>query len=707
MPTAGQFPLAVWELTSAGMLPWLAAALLPWLVHRLLQRPQRTTDWAAIDLLLAAMQRRSRQINLHQWLLLALRTVIILLIVIAAASPVYHRFAVGAQTSSRQHIVLVIDCSLSMSVESAGQSRLERAQQAAREIVISSAGKDAFTVIAWDRTAEKTLGEPTFNTKRILSAIDELQPSHSPADFLAALSAVDEVLDDANDAPGVSQPLVVFLSDRTQTTWDLDSKNVQRLEKLADQARLSLLDVDDNRRDNCAVVDLRIEPTLLVQDRQLEIVATIQSFDTQDRQEVSVELVVEGRRTDGQLIELAAGQQAEVSFSHAFVDAGRQVVEASLAAIDDALPADDRRRLLVDVKPRLHIACIAGYKGAAAEVARALKPAGEQQPLSPFVPEVIPLGRLAELPFREYDAIFLCSVDQLSRRESQRLSHYVRQGGSLTLLLGNSKIGSELSSLLPVSIDSELAVGEFRFDPLDYRHPIVHPFRGRSSAGLLSTTINRYIRITPKSADTAIESALAFDSGDPALVVRNVGQGRVAVLALPAALRFADAQARPWSSFPVSPSFLPIVRELSSYLVGDNWLEQHNPQVGELAELPPNNSAGGPLQLLSPSGESNPLFAPPNEPLQFIADESGVYSLQDGTRKLPLAAANLDPCESDLRVVSGEVLPAEFSTIEQMPAAKTNQRWGGTSLVGSVLTLSFILLLLESTLAWWLGRSWG
>ena len=707
MLQASFLPLAVWELTSAGMLPWLAAALLPWLVHRLLQRPERSTDWAAVELLLAAIQRRSRQLNLQQWLLLAIRTAIIVLLVIAAAGPIYHRFAIGSQAGTQNHFVLVFDRSLSMSVEEAGRSRFQRAQEAAKDLVTASDGKDAFSIVAWDQTAEEKLGRPSFDTERVLAAISELNSSHSRAELPAALDALASILDQAEkELPTVSEHKVVFLSDRSQATWSLQDPIRTSLQSLMRRANLSVIDLDDSHRDNLMIASLRVEPKFVVQDRSLEIVAAVRSHERQSRTELTVEMMVDGRRVSGQQIDLPTGQEREVRFGHAFVGAGKQVVEVSLSSTDDALSLDDRRRLLVDVRPKLRVACVAGYPGAADDVARALNPGGKPQSL--FAPEAVSLGRLSELRLNHYDAVFLCSVEQLSRRETLQLSRYVQQGGSLAVLLGTAEPGPELASLLPMEVTSELATGEFRFDPLDYEHPIVRAFQGSSSAGLLGTTINKYAMLRPKNPSNGFEEVLAFDSGDPALLVHRTGQGRVAVFALPATLRFSDPAATPWSTFPVSPSYLPIIREVVSYLVGDNWLEQHNLQVGQKAVLANVQfDSSGPRQLLTPSGKSLPVYPSATEPLLVEANEAGVYSLISDSLMLPLLAVNPDPRESDLSMVEGPLLPAGSSDLEQVALGPAGHRWGGTSLAGMLLVLTFAMLLVESSLAWWLGRSWG
>ena len=61
------------------MLWGLAGASLPILIHLLNRRKFREERWAAMRFLLAAIRKNQRRVRIEQWLLLAIRTLIILL----------------------------------------------------------------------------------------------------------------------------------------------------------------------------------------------------------------------------------------------------------------------------------------------------------------------------------------------------------------------------------------------------------------------------------------------------------------------------------------------------------------------------------------------------------------------------------------------------------------------------------------------------
>jgi hypothetical protein len=705
--------VAALEFTSLAMLGWLAAAAIPWLVHRWFRRPQRTMRWAAVDLLLTAIRQRSKRIHLQQWLLLAIRTAILVLVVLAAAGPLWRDWAIGSGGKARTHHVLVLDQSYSMTCQHDGMMRLERAKLRARQLIESSNSGDAFSVVSWGFSPQNVLGRATFDSSLAIDAVNDLQPAHISADLAVALRVAASAIDRTTEQ--VAAHNVVLLSDLGRNTWTIDPETQTQIESLAKRATLTLLDVGDAHRDNLAIVELEVEPALTLRQHQLEFVARVRGFGNLAGTSVIVELAVDGRHVDSQPIDLAAAGETEVRFSYSFVDEGAHTVEVSLAGDSDGLPIDDRRWLVVNVLPQLRVACFAASPGAADDVARALAPGGASpnpEDFSPIDPQVIPLGRLSQTDLTKFAAVMLCGASELSPREAVQIEHFARQGGGLAVLLGEP-VASDgpLQALLPVKLLSQ-TVGEFRFNPLEHAHPVVQLFRGRATAGLASIPVNRYVRMQTREQHPKVETVLALNNGDPALVVDQLGLGRVAVMALPCSLA-ANASAKgPWSSFAVSPSFLPVVRELVSYLVGDRWQQQRNLLVGQQAAC--SASMVGSLTNLEirlPTGDTLTLTPPAAEDLGrvFFADTAttGIYSWRANGKEFARFAVNLDTRESDLRTVDPAGLPQGFTNRATVAGTGSPRLSGNRSFARGLLGMALALLLTESTLAWLLGKGWG
>src|SRR5687767_15117619 len=115
-------PLFAFGFSQLAMLGWLAAAAVPVLIHLWNKRKYREVTWAAMEYLLAAIQKNSRRLRIEQWLLLAIRTAIILLVVLAVAGPYLEQAAAPFIAGRPTHKLMVIDASYSMAYRSTDKS---------------------------------------------------------------------------------------------------------------------------------------------------------------------------------------------------------------------------------------------------------------------------------------------------------------------------------------------------------------------------------------------------------------------------------------------------------------------------------------------------------------------------------------------------------------------------------------------------------
>ena len=93
----------------------LGLAILPLLIHLINRRRHRREPWAAMMFLLKAHRRTRNRLRFDQWLLLALRTLVILFIGLAIARPYVRSSGLGSVLGEpNRDRVIVLDDSLSM-----------------------------------------------------------------------------------------------------------------------------------------------------------------------------------------------------------------------------------------------------------------------------------------------------------------------------------------------------------------------------------------------------------------------------------------------------------------------------------------------------------------------------------------------------------------------------------------------------------------
>src|SRR5688500_10054996 len=149
------FILAAWFVS-----PWFvgagaALASIPIIIHILNRRRFKTVRWAAMEYLLQAMRKNRRRIKFAQWLLLAVRCLLIFFMGLALARPLgCENSSIAAFAGQRTALhVLVIDNSYSMAYEPGGRpdakTHLDQAKLMAKKIVDRlAAGNEAVMVIS-------------------------------------------------------------------------------------------------------------------------------------------------------------------------------------------------------------------------------------------------------------------------------------------------------------------------------------------------------------------------------------------------------------------------------------------------------------------------------------------------------------------------------------------------------------------------------
>jgi hypothetical protein len=718
------------EFANPALLGGLAAASIPIVIHLLNRRKFREMSWAAMQFLLAAIRKNQRRIRIEQWILLAIRTLLILLVVLAMAKPFLEAFG-NVIAGGRTHRVLVLDNSLSMGYATAGTSRFDQAKAVATQIVKDSRPGDTVSLIMMGSPARVVIGDPSPNLSEVQKEIQELTLSHGATDLIDTFAKIDHVLDVSTDP----QKEVIFLTDLQSTSWrrpesggkDGLARILAKLE--ARRPRSVVIDLGKEGSPNRGVIDLRVEAPVVIAASTVMVRGVVRNFGPTRAEGVSIHLEIDGVLGAEQALDLPVGEDVPVIFNHQFATAGDHIVELVMEA--DPLPLDDRRVLVVPVRESLNVLLVDGhfksepFQSETDYLAQALSPS-EGSPGQPGMirTEVVTESELAHRDLGNFDVVVLCNVAQFRQEDVGELEEFLKQGGGLVVFGGDQVMADNYNRLLfadgkgilpaalgPIMGDPAKKGTPFSFNPLGYRHPLISEFRGERdpvTAGLTLALTWRYHKLTiPKGSSAAV--ALAFDNGDPAVIESLHSRGKVFLVATS-----ADAD---WTTWPLHNSFLPIMQELVLHAASGR-LAERNIRVGQPYD-----------QVFALSGATSPAtVVPPARPpvaarlkvqggvsqLHFEqTDLAGSYQVRIGP---PLSvdssfAATPDPLESDPAKLDAaglqERLPGfsfvHLTNVKELARSAVSVGRRG-ELHRHLLYGALCLLLLESFLAWKFGH---
>src|SRR5262249_9334770 len=198
------------------------AVSIPIIIHLLNRKRFRIVPWAAMRFLLAAQKRTVRKLRVEQWILLAVRVLLMLLLVLAMISvmpwlePIWNRLVPGGvrpvvANSGRTHRIIVIDGSFSMGRRHIDGTSFERACAAARQLIHDSQRGDGFSLILAGSPAQVIVQGPSDNAENVGHEIELLRLPHGNSDLGGALVAVDALT--AQPLGKYNQREVYFLTD--------------------------------------------------------------------------------------------------------------------------------------------------------------------------------------------------------------------------------------------------------------------------------------------------------------------------------------------------------------------------------------------------------------------------------------------------------------------------------------------------------------
>jgi hypothetical protein len=422
--------------------------------------------------------------------------------------------------------------------------------------------------------------------------------------------------------------------------------------------------------------------------------------------------------------ELAPGASTTLSLSHQFGASGAFDVTCQLEAVDD-LSADNEAHLLVQIYERLPVLVIEDPVSAeplendAPFILAALgarKGDAKDEWRSVFEPTVIESRALDSTDLSKFRCVLLANARNLPAASVTKLENYVQNGGGVWLALGshteersfNEQLYRGGLGLAPLKLGA--AVGDpndrekfFSVRATSDAHPATALLADFQRLDLDRARVYRRHQFDPFSGKD-VSILLQAQGGEPVVVERKLGRGRVIVQGVPLGVS--------WSTLPLCQAYVAMLHEWMWYL-SEPSLPKRNLAVGEaLVESAPKNDATA--NLILPDARNLELTASPslaNAQFRYNATRlPGEYtlSLKDADRAATKFYVQRNPQESDLKPfteqdnqqlagvkefqVNGELATAGAATKVEAPKHP---------LEGWLLALLAFVLLGEIMLAGW------
>lgn len=625
---------------------WIAAlaTAVPIILHLVRREDSVRVPFASLMFLGKIPKREMGRQRLKYLFLLVLRCLGVLLLVSAFARPVVtHGWVRATSFRPARSVIILVDHSLSMS----RRPTWERAVKAVETKIESLSGADEAMILQFGEAVE-VLSPWEKEAGRLRTILENrVSTSFESTSYLEGLRVAADQFSRAH--PGKKEIHLIT---------DLQRQGLNKGSKWALPADIDL-QVEDvgSETSNVFVQEVRLAREVFGGTYPHPILVRLGNTSPEVVRG-EAQLFLEGELIDRRSFEVAGSGQGIVTFEPfqlgEGVRRGKIVIEPT-----DILPSDNTFFFVVERRNPQNVTLFSDPGKTSFYFKNALA-AGRNLPfrVQPAPGADWTLVRKADTP-----VIVLDSLSQPPRLSL--FERYVEEGGSLVLALGNRVRADAYNRLWGRFLAVELIGRNFvrtqkvpftSITEVRWEHPVFAIFRGLHREAILSSQFYGYWKLAPKEDAVVLAR---FSEGDPALIERRWGRGKLFV--------FASSLDPIWTDFPLRSAYVPFWYRLIEYAAGwqvtsaamtvnqvlpvERWRAQASSQTG---------SGVRGLNVLDPGGRR--VLKQDEEKTRFIPLKSpGHYEIR-ANKKTDWVAANCEPSESDLTPVSLEEFLATFAS---------------------------------------------
>ena len=553
----------------------LAAIAAPIIVHLVRRTRAPRIEFPSLMFVRRVPQRTIRRRQITNLLLLLMRCLAFLLLVLAFLRP-YFGSGQANDGAKERASVLLLDDSFSLRYN----NRFEQAKRRAATLLGEMGSHDRVALVTFGQGFE-VQSRFTADLAQARSTLDRLQPGANGTDYAQALRAAEGLFKEI----GSQEKRIFLISDFQSTGFNAAEANY----RLSRDIRLVPIDLGEAATPNLAIADASLQPLIYQAKYTDKLSARIVNYSDEARAGVRVEFQLNDHTVEKREIKIEPREATTVEFTGFNLNEG--VNRGVILVEGDNFPYDNRFHFTLRRAQQMKALVIetAGRGRSESFYLRSALTTGENLPFSLDVktPGTVNPGDLVQY------RVILVNDAPPSPALAQALLKFVEGGGGLILCAGPHTEGAAFNAAFqplplarleePVSLRGEyVTMSDIKTD-----HPVFEVFR--QSGRLSAAHVFGYHRAAPNEKAAVIAR---YDDGSPALIEAVYGAGK--------ALLFTSTFDSSWNDLPLTPTYLPFVRQMARHL-GERKERAWNPQ-GQVFTVAVARD-GAPPAVDAPNGE--------------------------------------------------------------------------------------------------------
>lgn len=676
----------------------LIAASIPILIHLLNLRKLKKIEFSTLQFLKELQKNKIRRIKLKQWLLLALRVLIILLIVTAFARPTLEGVSIGGTTSAaKTSAVFILDDTFSMSVIDQQGSYFNRAKQTITDIVNQFQEGDEMALILVSHQPEET--NFTTNLERFVGDIDEYKISFMSNELNNAIVKAAELI-------GASQNFnkEIYLLTDFQKGRLVSQESVTDLgELLNEQVRFYAFDYSGKEILNAGISNLNLNTQIFEKNKPIKFEAKVTNYSSSPINNLVASLFINDERSAQQSLNLNAGETKTAYLQAPAKKSGS--IDVFVEIEEDDILQDNKRFTSFYIPEKINVLLLSESDKKNRYINLALQSAAKNGFIDVSIKNVKGAGALQ---LKTFDAIIINSSS--FNAISDKLQHFLSEGKGIVIFPSSNGTAEAFnSSLNSLRLPNSGGIINFNksqpveFDEIDFNHPLFENiFLEKEKKQIESPQIISYHKIKLLSTGKSI---IKLVDGSSFLSEYNLNGGKVILCNSSADLS--------WNDFPLKSIFAPLLNKTILYLTSNKSLTEEQ-FSGEKININISKVTLPQIKILRPDGKEDLFNLNKLTSSNFLTydftGQVGNYKFYVGDNLLKTVSVNTNPLESVIEHYSESEFEnyldlinfkGSFLTIDkdENPVQQILQARFGSELWRYFLIAALIIALIEMAVA--------
>lgn len=625
----------------------LLAASIPILIHLFNLRKLKKIEFSTLTFLKELQKNKIRKIKLKQWLLLALRVLIILFLVMAFARPTLEGLAIGGTTSAaKTSAVFILDDSFSMSVIDNNGSYFNQAKETAVKLLMNlQEGDEAALFLTSSKQNEIRFSN---DIGGLINSVRGLNLSYGSG-FLE-----DCLLDAAallNESKNFNKEIYIISDYQKPALRKYESDAV--INELADEKiRLYLIKFNEKPVNNIAVTEFKTETQIFEKGKPVRFTATINNFSGNEISNNVASIFSNGERIAQQSFTVPPGEPVILNIEAQVNASG--FVETFIEIEDDDIVQDNKRYLALDIPEVIPVMIFYQQEQDIKFLELALNVPGTSTSIKISKRNI---SQVASVNLDNFKTIILCG--NISGTNLQKIKTYVDNGGGLVIIPSSQMNVQEYSSVLSELKlqNSVTASGKIddnsnsvKIDKIEFQHPVFADlFPDEKKRKIDSPEIYYHFKM-----NSAVNSLplITLDDNSVFLSESVSEKGKIFV--------FTAAPVLSWSNLPLKGIFVPLIYKSVSYLASTGKIheEKYVNQEIQVSDYLKNSPV---LKIIKPDkteeviNQNAGVFSQTNLPGNYSVNANDV---------IDKFSINTDPVESNIKYLTASEIESYITSIK-------------------------------------------